>query len=887
MKEGMLSQASSNARTAYYSTKNATNVRNYFNTVIFDISATNMEKATAAEAYKNTDTSIRRWRRIWHPAVRVHKKWWWGGGGWVWKSGWHQWIQETDNKEHIYANAAYRYFVNPTKETAGEYMRKAFDVNIQSEYKFKAVLAYFNLVPDYYENGHINYEKNHEKNAALYSLQQYYYSSTNATLKMVMWDEYYIAVHTYSQVRYDKAEKELYNNLETRTPQKKYEIAKEYYEATVAYISRDKKEKSKEDKSSAAKAYYEATVAYDSSTPEQKYLAAKSFHNTSRHYGDDSQKYDAAKAYYESTLSYEPTKPDEKEKFATEKFLSAEAYYNAAQSGTIVQKYLAAKAYYEATSKYNFSDAQKDYDAAKTYYDLSTAEGSNATDADKNESTTAYYNTAILLDSSETSMAIKYNAAKTRLDYMNKNINYKDDEILSDVAKKLYENSNTNIPNQKFDSSEKWFDYADNSSKNESAKNYYMESTKLESTNPQSCKKKCLAAKAYFDNGGSKDTNTSFERNFYIQLMGDNCENTKDTCNIIKKEGFQNREPITQCQQSSQKTIFKSAESALLSYHTTPNQKYSELDTMNAYFSYATKENGLNTNDIMNAAKRRVDFMRSMKTIDYNELRLAALDYYKASMELDCGDIAYNRYFAIKTYYEIAKDSPNSDIATISKNYYTHTVDAERENSEKYAVAKIWFANSPSIDSARAVYKSAVLLHSGAKEIDKYNAVIKYKELGGTILPEEEQLILAIHNAALSVRTDQTQTIQHDTAKSAYNIMKAYQTEGFTMVGDFKKGPETCICSSSINYDSVCAAYCAYSKAETPQQKLIDAQDWSGINYQTDIVDRRKELDTELSKLNENAEVKIHKLDLDTTIMMNIAATVLASSIIVFSITKL
>lgn len=827
-----LSQASATARYTYNREKKQTNAKNYFTTVIFDSSATNGEKQDAAYAYRSNTSK-------------------------GWHTGWWLWRRWRDNQEYLYADAAWQYFLKPSKTRGKIYFEKANAAGDSPENRFKAALEYYK---------HIQ-ENEIEKSSMKYELFKIVTPIifSNSTRKETIINDYYEATTPLAQKNYDKAKAQYNKTISSGTPEQKYVDAKAYYEATVLW-----KETTNQQKYETAKAYYDATKSYGSS--KQKYDAARAYYDdTTRWYGTASQKYEAAEAYYNATMSYGSTT-------RWQRFYTAREYYNTSISyGTAPQKFIAAKSYYN--SIYHWRTPEQKYAAAKAYYDATIVSGSNATTDDFYECRKACY-TYALQDN-------KYIAAKNLLDYIDINPGSKNkipNVPDTDIAKSLYDNSPDGV---KYDSALRWYNMAKSTA---AAQAYYTESKN------RSCNDKCLATKAYFENGGSTDTNIGYERNYYIGLMGDDCNKAPEKgCDIPTKQGFQNREPMTQCQQATQKPIFKSAENAFLSYNTTPNQKYSEIDTMNIYFKSATKENGLNTNDIMNVAKNRVKYMQSMKIIDYEALRFAALDYYNASLGLDCGDISLNRYLAIKTYYEIAEKSANADKLDLSKKYYKHTVDmvnlvditdAKYHDHVKvyhpiqYAVAKIWDANSQSrdCDAARAKYKSAMLPFSGTTDQEKYDVLIVYQKLGCG-LTHTENIELAKLKAALSDRTDQTQTIQHDAAKSAYNIMDAFT--------NFSEAPENCDCNTTTGMTKMCAAYCAYDKAETPNQKLIDAQDWSGINYKKDIVDRRSELDVELAKLNQNAEVNIQKMDLDSTIMMNIAATVLASSLIVFSITKL
>jgi hypothetical protein len=828
-----MSSVSLEAKTKYDNEKTVDNARNYFREVLLDNSSTNLEKRDAAYAYTN---------------------------------------KTTNNTEKNYAKRAADYYNNPTIWNAYYYILGVYYSYSQiiPEERFKSYFDIRKGLPwNYY--GWKRWLKQ-------YQLDPLYNSIIYSNSK---WKESIIQIYDSkpdpNEVKY-KTTKATYTQIKVSgTYKEKYDAAKAYYDAAKAYSATNPQQKYE-----AAKAYHEEAEAWGETTTEQKLVAVTAYRDTARAYYDsvtNQEKYNVASDFFGGVVSHEGTTP-------SEKYDAAKSWYEVAMLfGKVPEKYTAAKEYYEATISYETTTADMKYTAAKAFYDRSFASNSNSSDMDKSASARACYDTALLLENNET---LKYTAAKNLLDFINQYPQDTNSKISSDIAKTIYNNSPSGV---KFNSAKEWYGRSADNSKTEAAKAYYTESKS------RSCNDKCTATNAYYKNGGSTDTNISYENTYYTGLMGDDCNTPKNICDISgqKTEGFNNREPMTQCRQDTQKQLFKSAENAYKSYDTTPNQRYSELDTINTYFELATKENGLNSEDIMNAAKNRVNFIKSMKTIDYDKLTVAAKVYDDAADALDCGsDISYNKYLAVKTYYEVLEKGTNeSEKLKISKKYYKYTVNANRSNAERYTVAKIWFANSEKqkvdiLDAARAVYYSAIPLDSGATNDEFLAHSLTYKKYGGNVTLTEKSM-LASRIASLSNLTDQPESIQYETALSAYiTAMKVKfgpRWEPFT-VTNFSTKPTSCDCTVEGRSDE-CKAYCVYESALTPKTILNAAQNWSGVNYQKDIVDKRKELDVELSKLDNNAATQIQKMDLDTTIMMNIAATVLASSLIVFSITKL
>jgi hypothetical protein len=828
-----MSSASQEAKRKYNQSVTVGNAGNYFSEVVFDNSATNSEKAEAAQAYYNAAN--------WYGKYKLK--------------------DYTRSARDYYSNNPNKIANRTTNSYAVSYVIAAFRIGASREELFNSYFEFYKTMDD---NSPYKPWKHYIKSY----LDSLYNSIINsptisAQRKESIKQSYMITIDPY-QEKYNQTKARYNEIILSGTEQQKYEAAKAYYEAAKAYS-----ETTPQQKYEAAKAYHDAAESWGATTYEQKLVAATAYKDTAQAYYyslSDPQKLDVASDFFEATDAYELSTSQAKNQ-------TAMSFYTATINfrGTASEKYAAAKAYYESTNNYESATSEQKYASAKAYYDTSIAPDSNVSNADKLESVWAYYNAAIMLKDNTT---IKYIAAATLLEYI---LKYDNNTDKSEIAKTLYENSPSGT---KFDSAKIWYEHSIGTSKNAAAEAYYKESK------DRSCNDKCVATNAYFHNGGKTDTTVGFENTYYTGKMGgEKCNIPINVCN--PSEGFQNREPMA-CQQKTQAPIFKSAESAYLTYKPSENPKYSEIATINKYFELATKENGLNKEDIMNVAKNRVKFIQSMKTIDYDKLRTSAQAYYDAAGELDCGDDkAYNKYLAAKTFYEILERSNDSSKkAEISKQYYMYTIDADakRSNAEKYTVAKIWFENSPTIDSARAVYDCAVMLDSRATDDEKYTAVIKFQNLGGALTDEQKKIILAKHEAALSVRTDQIQEKQRDSAIKAYDL--AIKKESFT-VKDFSLPPPNCNRGSTVGLDPECLAYSAYTQGKTPQEKLTDAERWSGLNYKKDIVDRRKELDVELSKLNKNAEVNIQKMDLDSTIMMNIAVTVLASSLIVFSITKL
>jgi hypothetical protein len=675
------------------------------------------------------------------------------------------------------------------------------------------------------------------------------------------------------------------------TPLRKFTLAKDYYNFNktfdVAVKYRDTSLVSgsganNSQKYNAAKALYDETIKRPNTNPNTKYNATKALYDAVKIYGNDKQKYDSAILWFTSAETNE------------QKYEAALGIYNVAT--TSENKYNAATKMFNAatpTNKYNAATKMFDaatpinkYNAATKMFDAATSETNKYNAAtkmfDTATSETNKYNAAVNVYKTalpRNNRNEQYDAAKNLLTYIEKTGKNKNTSFHTNVAKTQYLNRPLN-ENIGFKTSNDWFQISSQSNHNKirSARTYYNNSL----TPNISCKNKCLAAKAYQHN-----SNALTDYHIYKTLMGENCERDVSSCPLpTQTDGFQNREPMTQCQQNTQSTSFTVARDAYNAYDTTPNQKYTKLSTMDLYFTSANEPNsGLNTNDKMNVAKTRLEYMLTLTYVEPPKKLAAARDYYNASLKLDCGnDISYNQYSAIKTYYEVANDIVNqSEKRDLSKQYYNATVRANRPAAEQYTVAKIWYANSKTSDnkqdligSAKEVYRTAILNNSGADDDAKQNAIIAYRNIlkDNGILERNnmKELWPAIYD--YMNKTNQPSDVKFAEADLAY---RTFTQEGFDFATD----------CSTVSDPTIRSACVGYKNATTAERKLEYAQNWSGINYQRDIVDKRKELDNELSKLDNNAAVQIQKMNLDTTIMMNIAATVLASSLIVFSITKL
>jgi hypothetical protein len=772
--------------------------------------------------------------------------------------------------------------------------------------KKEAALAYKTEANIYTKN-------NPNEDAFATSAHAYYVSPTAANAKA-----YYIAANNWATPVLKRIAASIYFNAtildETTQIADKKTAALAYQTATA----NDRTNNLKEDAfaksahtyysnpiAANAKAYYIAANIW--TTPALKRIILKLYYDTATKSTTTNSniKFEAALAYYNAI---KPTPPDVlKQCYTTvsssgatssHKFKFAKEYYEAIKNTSLPpeEKLDVARNYYLNSRKGTTASGQ--YKAAKEYY-------SSAIDANNKIYYAAYacYITSTGSDSIYWTPRKKipvatqseiYTAALNLLDYIEANQTvhpYKSSHMV--IAQTLYNNS---PDNQRFDSAKRWYDIAQktNSPIEDVAKIYYNESKK----NNISCKNKCLATKARYNNGGKTDTNVDMTYNYYVNNMGSNCEIDASVCSIvgdIKKEGFVS-EGLT-CQNNTQSELYKSAKHAYTSYDIAANPMYTKLSTVDLYFGEANKpDSGLNTADKWKVAEDRLKYIQTMKYVEPRRLLAAANDYYVASLALDCGsDISNNQFNSIKTYYEIASASgvSNSDKYDLSKKYYDTAVGSGRSDAEKYKIAKIWFANSQLSDSgatddgilaaAKAVYQTAMSPNSGATDLEKYNATTKYRDVLNGRGTQQERIDLAKTVLAYSTITGQTQSVKFDAANSAYSIMT--RRDGFT---DFTKKPTGCECGDTSKITPECSAYCAYDTATTTTDKLQAAEQWSGMNYKRDIVEKRKEMDVELSKLTEGAqESNAQKMGLDATIMVNIAATVLASSLIVFSITKL